>query len=77
MNIFSGKNHLARVPDYTITFSGPGEYFTSEAEAASERNIPFYAMTNTAGMTWDCGVVPVSAGAPAVGKTLSGNRRSP
>lgn len=44
--------------DYTISFEGPGRYFVSEAEAAAERGLPLYAMTNTAGLTWDFGVVP-------------------
>ncbi len=48
----------AIVPDYTISFAGPGSYFTSEAAAAKKRNLPLYAMTNTGGMTWDVGVVP-------------------
>ena len=44
--------------DYTISFEGPGEYFTSEAEEAHKRGIPLYAMSNTGGLTWDFGVVP-------------------
>ena len=44
--------------DYTLSFAGPGAYFTSEAKAAKKRNIKLYAMTNTGGMTWDFGVVP-------------------
>ncbi len=44
--------------DYTLSFEGPGHYFTSEAKAAKERNIPLYTMSNAAGMTWDFGVVP-------------------
>ncbi len=52
------ENHLMRVPDYTITFPGPGDYFTSEAEAAARRKLPLYTITNTAGATWDCGVLP-------------------
>ncbi|MBE5868018.1 MAG: hypothetical protein E7293_03545 [Lachnospiraceae bacterium] len=44
--------------DYTLSFTGPGKYFTSEAIAAKKRNIKLYSMTNTAGMTWDFGVVP-------------------
>ncbi|MBO4304075.1 MAG: hypothetical protein J6A21_05770 [Lentisphaeria bacterium] len=51
-------NHQAFVPDYTITFPGPGKYFSSEADEASKRKLPLYAMTNTGGRTWDCGVVP-------------------
>ena len=44
--------------DYTISFAGPGKYFASEAEEAKKRNIKLYTMSNTAGMTWDFGVVP-------------------
>lgn len=44
--------------DYTISFEGPGQYFTSEAEAASKRGIRLYSMVNTGGMTWDFGVIP-------------------
>ena len=51
-------NHTMISPDYSITFAGPGAYFASEAEAAHERGLHLYSMTNTGGMTWDCGVVP-------------------
>jgi hypothetical protein len=44
--------------DYTISFPGPGEYFVSEAKAAKKKNIRLYAMSNTAGRTWDFGTVP-------------------
>ncbi len=44
--------------DYTLAFEGPGEYFTSEAEAAKKRGIKLYAMTNTGGRTWDLGTIP-------------------
>ncbi len=44
--------------DYTLSFEGPGHYFTSEAKAVKERNIPLYTMSNAAGLTWDFGVVP-------------------
>ncbi|MFA6929056.1 MAG: hypothetical protein WCT05_01935 [Lentisphaeria bacterium] len=51
-------NHTMKVPDYTITFPGPGFYFRSEAAAAAQRGLPLYTITNTAGATWDCGVMP-------------------
>lgn len=51
-------NSLGVVSDYTISFEGPGGYFISEAEAAKKRGIRLYAMTNTAGTTWDMGTVP-------------------
>jgi len=44
--------------DYTAAFEGPGAYFASEAEAARERGLKLYAMSNTGGMTWDFGVIP-------------------
>ena len=44
--------------DYTIAIPGPGKYFLSEAEAAARRGIPLYTISNTAGTTWDVGVVP-------------------
>ena len=52
------ENIVNPVMDYTISFPGPGKYFTSEAEAASKRNIRLYTMCNTGGMTWDFAVVP-------------------
>ncbi len=44
--------------DYTLSFAGPGAYFTSEAQAAKKRGIRLYSMTNTAGLTWDMGCIP-------------------
>ena len=44
--------------DYSLSFVGPGQYFTSDAIAAKKRGIKLYAMTNTAGLTWDLGVIP-------------------
>ncbi len=49
---------VTRCVDYTASFEGPGKYFRSEAEAAHERGIPLYTMSNTAGLTWDIGVIP-------------------
>ena len=51
-------NGFGEVCDYTISFSGPGQYFLSEAEAAHRRGIRLYTMANTAGKTWDFGVIP-------------------
>jgi hypothetical protein len=51
-------NAVKPVMDYSITFPGPGKYFSSEAAAAKRRNIQLYAMSNTGGMTWDFGTVP-------------------
>lgn len=44
--------------DYTLSYVGPGQYFTSEAKAAKERRLPLYTMSNAAGLTWDFGVIP-------------------
>ncbi|QNK58951.1 hypothetical protein [Paenibacillus sp. PAMC21692] len=44
--------------DYTISFEGPGQYFSSEAKAAHERGVKLYSMSNTGGLTWDIGVIP-------------------
>lgn len=44
--------------DYTISRTGPGDYFKGEAIAAKKRNLRLYTMCNTAGRTWDLGVVP-------------------
>jgi len=46
------------VSDYSITTSGPGTVFASEAGVAAKRGIRLSSMTNTGGMTWDCGVIP-------------------
>ncbi|MBQ6473871.1 MAG: hypothetical protein IJJ33_17925 [Victivallales bacterium] len=51
-------NHRTVQPDYSITSPGPGFYFRSEAQAAKKRGLRLYSMTNTAGRTWDFGVVP-------------------
>lgn len=49
---------MTRCVDYTTSFEGPGKYFRSEAEAAHARGIPLYTMSNTAGLSWDIGVIP-------------------
>ncbi|MHB8995248.1 MAG: hypothetical protein ACYC63_08375 [Armatimonadota bacterium] len=49
---------MTRCVDYTASFEGPGVYFSSEAKTAHERGIPLYSMTNTAGLSWDIGVIP-------------------
>ena len=45
--------------DYSLAVVGPCDYFLSEAKAAKKRNIKLYSMTNTAGRTWDFGVLPI------------------
>lgn len=53
------KENITNVTvDYTLSFEGPGHYFTSEAEAVKQRNMPLYTMSNAAGLTWDFGVIP-------------------
>jgi hypothetical protein len=47
-----------RTSDYTLFSHGPGYYFCTEARFAKENGLRFYSMTNTGGLTWDCGVVP-------------------
>ena len=44
--------------DYTLSYAGPGHYFKSEAAVAKKRHLRLYTMSNTAGMTWDFGVIP-------------------
>ena len=46
------------VVDYSLSFAGPGEYFTSEAIAAKKRGIRLYANAQASGRTWDFGVIP-------------------
>lgn len=46
------------VSDYSITRPGPGTTFSSEAEAAFRRGLKLTTMANTAGRTWDFGIVP-------------------
>lgn len=44
--------------DYTISFPEAGPYFISEAKRAKERGIRLYTQANSAGLTWDYGVIP-------------------
>ncbi|MBE6695223.1 MAG: hypothetical protein E7587_02105 [Ruminococcaceae bacterium] len=46
------------IADYSLSIPGPGVYFRSEAEAAAKRGLRLYTMSNTAGRTWDLGIVP-------------------
>ncbi len=46
------------VADYTLRVEGPGDYFISEAEVAKKRGIKVMAIANSAGRTWDFGVIP-------------------
>ncbi len=44
--------------DYTLSFEGPGKYFAGEAAAAHQRGLKLHTMSNTAGLSWDFGVIP-------------------
>ena len=44
--------------DYTLSFEGPGQYFSTEARTAHERGLRLYTMCNVGGLTWDFGVIP-------------------
>ena len=60
-DIFSKLNvmgQMRRVMDYSITAAKPGYYFSSECQAAAKYNIPLLSTANTAGATWDVGVIP-------------------
>ena len=46
------------VQDYSISVPGPGAVFASEAKVVSRRGIKLSSMANTAGSTWDFGVIP-------------------
>lgn len=51
-------NSVETVVDYSLSFIGPGEFFTSEAIAAKKRQIKLYANAQSSGRTWDFGVIP-------------------
>jgi len=44
--------------DYTLSYTGPSDYFSSEAKEASKCGLNVYTMSNTGGATWDFGVIP-------------------
>jgi hypothetical protein len=46
------------VMDYTMSRTGAGKYFESEAKAAHKLGFKIYTMSNTGGMTWDFGAAP-------------------
>ena len=46
------------IVDYSLSFTGPGRYFVSEAEVATECGLNIGINAQTAGRTWDFGVVP-------------------
>ncbi len=51
------KSHTG-CSDYTLAIPGPGKYFTSEAKAIKKRGMRLYTMSQSAGVTWDFGVIP-------------------
>lgn len=44
--------------DYTLSYTGPGDYFLSEAKEGAACGLKVYTMSNTGGATWDFGVIP-------------------
>lgn len=46
------------IVDYSLRQVEASDYFASEAEAAKRCGLKLYSTTNTAGLTWDFGVVP-------------------
>jgi len=47
-----------QVSDYSLSYTGPSEYFKSEAIAAKKKNVRLYVNGQMSGRTWDFGVVP-------------------
>ena len=57
-HLFQFDNAPSKMRDYTVTVTEPSVPFKAEAEVAKRRGIRMYAMVNTAGRTWDFGVMP-------------------
>lgn len=57
-NVRQMDGFKSRAADYTISFPEAGPYFLSEAKRAKERGIRLYTQANSAGLTWDYGVIP-------------------
>lgn len=57
-NVHQMDGFKSRAADYTIAFPEAGPYFISEAKRAKERGIRLYTQANSAGKTWDYGVIP-------------------
>ncbi len=49
---------VCQVRDYSISADEPSAYFQSESAIAHEMNLPIVSTANTAGATWDFGVIP-------------------
>ncbi|MBQ4051655.1 MAG: hypothetical protein IJD13_08490, partial [Oscillospiraceae bacterium] len=57
-NVHQMDGFKSRAADYTIAFPEAGPYFIGEARRAKERGIRLYTQANSAGKTWDYGVIP-------------------
>lgn len=55
---YSLGDAIGSTTDYSLRQTEASEYFASEARAAKKRGIKVYANTETAGLTWDFGVIP-------------------
>ncbi len=64
---FRNENSVSNIPDYSLRFIGPGEYFESEAKACKKRGMKIASISNTGGKTWDFGVIPYE---PAPGRWI-------
>ncbi|MBE6688938.1 MAG: hypothetical protein E7588_06635 [Ruminococcaceae bacterium] len=51
-------NSVEDIVDYSLSFAGPGKPFVSEALAAKRRGVKLHTNSQTAGRTWDFGVIP-------------------
>ncbi len=51
-------NSIEETADYSLGLYEAGDYFTTEAEAATKRGIKIVADCQSSGRTWDFGVVP-------------------
>ena len=69
---FKNENSVSNIPDYSLRFIGPGEYFESEAKACKKRNMKIASISNTGGKTWDFGVIPYE---PAPGRWIERFKR--
>ena len=56
--VFQFDNAPSKIRDYTVSHVKPSVPFLAEAEVARRRGIRLYSMVNTAGRTWDFGVMP-------------------
>lgn len=47
-----------KIADYSMNYTAPGHYFTTEAQAVAPSTRRLYTTNNLAGFTWDIGTVP-------------------